>query len=61
MRWLCYNFKCDYADHSGTSHPYANMRVAELPAADRVSFRFWRNGDAVEIAAVPVVDPWRMQ
>jgi len=34
------------------------MRVADLPAADRVSFRSWRNGDAVEIAAVLVVpDP----
>ena len=52
------NFKWDYADHPGTSHPYANMRVADLPAADRVSFRSWRNGDAVEIAAVLVVpDP----
>ena len=51
-------FKWDYADHPGTGYPYANMRVAELPAADRVAFRSWREGDAVEIAAVLVVpDP----
>ena len=51
-------YKWDYAFHPGTGYPYANIRVAELPAAERVAFRSWRNHDAVEIAAVLVVpDP----
>ena len=51
-------FKWDYAGHPGTSHLDGNMRVAELPAANRVAFRSWRADDAVEIVAVLVVpDP----
>ena len=48
------NFKWDYADHPGTGYPYACLRVAEYPAADRLEVRSWRD-DEVEVVAVLVV------
>ena len=48
------NFKWDYPVHPGTGYPYANIRVAEYPAASSVSVRSWRD-DVVEVAAVLIV------